>query len=465
MTKESKKEHKNHGFLEINSYSLSQGLINFRVGAFGSLVFFFYETEIKLNPLLLLLAWSIYIIIDAFNDPYLGNLTDKPNRMTKRWGRRFPWVILGVFPWALIYILLFTTPDPNQSGDWIVFVYITVILVLNDTFYTLWNVNSEALFPFKFREMKERRKVSGTKAFWGIIGLALGLIGPPLLFDYGNKQSYIVQGIVFGFITFVIAILMIPGHREEQKIVDDYLSSEVHEKERPNFIKALIAALKKKNFLLLIALHFFYTVLTGLLIASLNYFLRYNLQLDEDFLILPMIGYVVSSLLLIPIWITLSNKMNNNKKMVFIGSILMATATFFLLFANSLIYLIINACLIGATGGIYLVMQDAVFADVLDENVVLDGERREATYLGIKFFLGRFAGVFQATSMIIIHILTGFNPELAIQPSLALFGIRIHLAIIPAISLLLGGIIFWKFYGITPSKSSEVQAKIGKLKI
>ncbi|TXT53254.1 MAG: membrane protein of unknown function, partial [Promethearchaeota archaeon] len=237
--------------------------------------------------------------------------------------------------------------------------------------------------------MQERRKVSGTKAFWGIIGLALGLIGPPLLFDYGNKQSYVIQGIVFGLITFLIALFMVPGHREDQSIIEEYLNSEVHEKERVNFIKALIAALKKRNFLLIIALHFFYTVLTGLLIASLNYFLRYNLQLEEDFLIFPMLGYVISSLVLIPVWIGLSNKMKNNKKMVFIGSIVMAISTFFLLFANSLIYLIINACFIGATGGIYLVMQDAVFADVLDENVVLDKERREATYLGIKFFLGR----------------------------------------------------------------------------
>ncbi|TXT53255.1 MAG: hypothetical protein BAJALOKI2v1_1090002 [Promethearchaeota archaeon] len=41
MEKEDGKDKKEHGFFEINSYSLSQGLINFRVGAFGSLVFFF----------------------------------------------------------------------------------------------------------------------------------------------------------------------------------------------------------------------------------------------------------------------------------------------------------------------------------------------------------------------------------------------------------------------------------------
>ena len=70
---------KTHSFLEINSYSISQGLINFNVGAFGAYVFFFYETEIQMNIILLGILFVTYSIWDAINEPLLGNITDKPS--------------------------------------------------------------------------------------------------------------------------------------------------------------------------------------------------------------------------------------------------------------------------------------------------------------------------------------------------------------------------------------------------
>jgi GPH family glycoside/pentoside/hexuronide:cation symporter len=129
---------KRHGFWEINSYSISQGLINFNVGAFGAYAFFFYETEIKLNVILLGVLFVIYSIWDAINEPLLGNITDKPFKFTRKWGRQYPWVIMGLFPWALFYILIFTTPNLDPSSQsWLIFLYIFVVLILFDFFYTL----------------------------------------------------------------------------------------------------------------------------------------------------------------------------------------------------------------------------------------------------------------------------------------------------------------------------------------
>jgi Na+/melibiose symporter-like transporter len=104
-----------------------------------------------------------------------------------------------------------------------------------------------------------------------------------------------------------------------------------------------------------------------------------------------------------------------------------------------------------------------VFADVVDEAVVLDGDRREGTYFGIKIFLSRLSSIFVALSIAIVHIMTGFNARATEQTPLALIGIRIHLAVIPVISLLIGSIIFWKFYDITPERSKEISAKIKEL--
>lgn len=456
---------KKHGLLEINSYSISQGLINFNVGAFGAYVFFFYETEVLLNVVLLAFAMSLYAAWDAINDPWMGNLTDRPFKFTEKWGRRFPWVAIGVFPWAILYIFIFTAPDvdPN-TGGWLIFTYLLIILIAYDTFYTIWNINSEALMPFKFRDFDERRKVSGIKAIWGIIGLVLGIAVPPLFVEYGQKQSYIIQAIVLAVIVVILGALMLPGHRENKSLIAQYLESEKEHRKDVSFVKALVEAVKKKNFLIMITLHFLYSILTGLLIASGNYIIRYNLKEDPSAFLLVMGAYLIVSLITIPIWIKVAQKINHNKKMITIGSVLMALMTLLIMFVNSLIMLIIVVALIGLGGGIFAVMQDVINADVIDEAVILDGERREGTYFGIKFFIGRFSGVFVFITLAVVHIATGFNPYIENQTPLALLGIKVHMALIPGISLLIGAAIFWKWYDLTPERMDQIKAKIIELK-
>ena len=456
---------KKHGFLEINSYSISQGLINFNIGAFGAYVFFFYETEVLLNVVILALAMSLYAVWDAINDPWMGNLTDRTFNFTEKWGRRFPWVALGVFPWAILYIFIFTVPDvdPN-TGGWLIFTYILIILIIYDTFYTIWNINSEALMPFKFRDFDERRKVGGIKAIWGIIGLVLGIAVPPLFVEYGDKSSYVMQGIVLAVIAVILGALMLPGHREDKALIGQYLESAKKHKKDVNFFKALIEALKKKNFLIMITLHFLYSILTGLLIASGNYVIRYNLKEDPSAFLLVMLAYLIASLATIPIWIKVAQKVDDNKKMITIGSVFMGLMTLLIMFVNTLTMFIIVIGLVGLGGGIFFVMQDVINADVIDEAVVLDGERREGTYFGIKFFIGRFSNVVVFITLAVVHIVTGFNPAVEDQTPLALLGIKVHMSLIPGIALLLGALIFWKWYDLTSERLDVIQAKIKELK-
>ncbi|MFX0073554.1 MAG: MFS transporter [Candidatus Hermodarchaeota archaeon] len=214
----------------------------------------------------------------------------------------------------------------------------------------------------------------------------------------------------------------------------------------------------------MIILHYGYSILTGLLLASTIYFLKYNLNEEPGAFMLVMGSYLIVSLLTIPIWIKVAHRVNNNKKMITIGSIVMALMTLLILFVNSLLTLIIVAGLIGLGGGIFFVMQDVINADVIDEAIILDDERREGMYCGIKFFIGRFSGVVVYVSLAVAHLLTGFNPASKNQTPLALLGIRIHMALIPAIGLLVGAIIFWKWYDLTSEKMNEIQTKLKTLK-
>ncbi|MHA1197686.1 MAG: hypothetical protein ACTSSM_16550, partial [Promethearchaeota archaeon] len=80
-------------------------------------------------------------------------------------------------------------------------------------------MNSEALLPYKFRDFDERRKVSGLRGFWGVIGLILGFLVPPMIVDYGFKETYIFQAIILAIIICASGFLMIPGHKEEKEVL------------------------------------------------------------------------------------------------------------------------------------------------------------------------------------------------------------------------------------------------------
>ena len=75
----------------------------------------------------------------------------------------------------------------------------------------------------------------------------------------------------------------------------------------------------------------------------------------------------------------------------------------------------------------------------------------------------RAAGVIQVVVIALVHELTGFSSGASSQTDLALLGIRLHMGLIPALIFLLGLIIFWKFYDITPEKAEQLRKRIIEL--
>ncbi|MFX0062382.1 MAG: MFS transporter [Candidatus Hermodarchaeota archaeon] len=93
----SKANSKTHSLKVMVSYGLGKFHAEFFSQAFGVLVFFYYETEVFLDGMLAAIGFGIYAVWNAFNDPIIGFLTEKrATRFTKRFGRRFPWVIGGI---------------------------------------------------------------------------------------------------------------------------------------------------------------------------------------------------------------------------------------------------------------------------------------------------------------------------------------------------------------------------------
>jgi GPH family glycoside/pentoside/hexuronide:cation symporter len=116
--------------------------------------------------------------------------------------------------------------------------------------------------------------------------------------------------------------------------------------------------------------------------------------------------------------------------------------------------------------GAVLISLNPLFADVNDENTLTVGKHQEGTLAGIRTFFYRFSLIFQALIFAVIHYATGYNQDPhAIQSPLAIWGIRIHAALIPFILGLIGFIIMMKWYDLEKEKTIVFKQKLKQLKL
>ena len=454
-----------HSKLEIMSYSFGGFAREFIVMAFNTFVFFFYEREIGLNVWLIGLALVIFAIYNMFNDPIIGYLTNRTFFFTKKWGRRFPWLILGGLPWGLTYILVFTPPvlDP-VSGAWILFLWLIFTTCLFDTFHSLFFVNFSALFPDKFRSIEERRTASGFEIAIAVFGVALGAILPPLFISFGNLNSYFIQGIVIFLVCLVGIILGIPGFREDQVLIDKYIEEyDIIKKKKSSFFRVLMGALKQRPFVAFIIFYTMYQTLINCMTASIPYVVDFVLDMPSNTTTIIFAGFLIGVLISIPFWVKLSHKINNNKKIMTVSGILITIFTFPLIFIETLTPILINMIIWGIALGGYWFMIFPVLSDVIDHSISLTEKREEGIYSGFQQFFGRIGIMLQALIFAVAHGLTGFVEGQETQTPLAIWSIHIHLALAPMILFFIGCLIFWKYYNLTPEKIAQNQEKIRQM--
>ncbi len=460
-----------HSNLNMASYGFGKFLTEFVEMAFTAWLYYYYVRTIGVDALIIGVAVVIYAIWNAVNDPLVGYLTNKPFKFTKKWGRRFPWIMFGGVLYLFSYLLVFSPRmflpnlDP-QSGAWIFFIWFIVSTCIFDTFNSIFFVNFSALFPDKFRSVDERRKATGIQTPIAIIGVALGALLPPLVIERLVPSTYVVKGGLIMVIGLIVLMLSIPGCREDQVTIDKYLKSSETEEKMP-FFKTLKMSLKQKAFLFFIITYTLYRSLVICFQASIPFFVEYILAEEVGIQTLLSAGFLIGALISSPVWAIVARKTNNNKTVMLINSFLLTIFTVPFIFLNSVWVAFIVLILWGFGLGGFWTMIAPVLGDVIDESVVNTRKRQEGIYNGFLQFFGRFAILIQAIVFASVQTITGFleGQPLSAQPSSAIWGVHVHFALIPAIFMLLGAIVFWKFFPLTPEKVKIHQDKIIELNL
>ena len=142
---------KDHPTKIVLSYALAGFGINALYGMILTNTFYFYENFSGLSIATVGLAYIIFTIWDAINDPLLGILSDKPTKISRKWGRRFPWIMGSIIPMIILAGLIYRPPT---GVPWQTFAYMLVVLIGYEVFFTL--VGSIVFyyfnwFPYEFQ--------------------------------------------------------------------------------------------------------------------------------------------------------------------------------------------------------------------------------------------------------------------------------------------------------------------------
>ena len=170
-----------------------------------------------------------------------------------------------------------------------------------------------------------------------------------------------------------------------------------------------------------------------------------------------MIGFVI----VVPFWYNYARK-HGFKKTYWLCFILHGLTFIPFLFITEYIHVIIFNFISALFYSGEVIMLMPVASDTYDEVSSVMEKRVDATLVGVRNFFFRVAFLAVGIIIPVVHIVTLYDPNpYATQTPLAVWGVRVHAALIPMIIFITMGLIFRKYYTL---EGAEKEALVRKLK-
>jgi len=202
------------------SYGFGDFASNLMWGVIGSFLLYFY-TDVAFIPVAA--TGTIFLVsrvLDAFIDPVIGGFID---RTYSKWGRTKPYIIFGIIPLSVFYVLSFTTVNGSDTTK-IIYAYVTFIIC--GLLYSVVNIPYGALMPLMTRDSNEKNQLSSIRMGGMALGNILVSVGTLPLVSYlggGNQQQgFLWTTIIFATICSVSFLVIVKNCKErfvEQKPV------------------------------------------------------------------------------------------------------------------------------------------------------------------------------------------------------------------------------------------------------
>lgn len=420
---------------------------------FIALLPIFYQDYLGLTAHWIGIASLIYALWNAINDPVFGFITDSTH---SRLGRRIPYMRFTAPFLALTFILVWFAPE--GAGEIATFWWMLVTMLLYDTAYTIIGLVHGSLMPELTESDVERNQLSISSALFGLVGYVFGFLIPDLFRPQAGHEdislmslrlAMVAVGIIAAFL--IILTTLNVKERREFTIVDEPLK----------FWDSLKYTFTNKSFWIFAAMNFLLTLMNAMATGSLFYLADYVTQTGTLILIVYLFVPLVIGIPLGNFVVKRFGLLRSQQAYLFVGGLGLISLAFV---PVNLIPVSLVVTGIGLSGQLTITYN--ILAQVIDEDEVRTGVRREGSFFGANALvtkpaqsLALFLTAFILEQTEFIPRATALGQIVLDQPGSAIFGIRMIIGLIPGIALLLATLILF-FYPLQGERLEQLKSNI-----
>jgi len=435
------------------TYVLGGIPLTIMAGVFMLLYVDFFKNELNLNQGWFIAGQIIYALVNAFNDPLLGQMSDKTD--FKKWGsRRLIYIKWGGILWGLIFFgMWFPWSRTNQI---VIFIHFVISICAFDMMLTLVVLCWMALLPEMTEDIHSRNKIQFVSGILSSLGALLVLMAQIIM-----ETSLATFQLFTGICAIISAILYFIIGTKLKERPELYGTEEI-----PSLRRSIKETLQSKSFKTYTGYKFFNFVNNSM---GISFLFAYLLILGEGPLVLFYYFLLTTPLSWVSqaIYMKLAKKVDMKKLILWgrlIGMIISVVGFFIVLNPARESSIWIFVALKTLFGG-YNMFGFPLMMLAIDEDEVLNGNRREGMFIGTNAFFIKFAdSVGPIIASLILYDWFGYIDALPLQTSNTIVGIKFLYFIVPTIMSIFG-MIFLYFYPLHGENLKQMQSKLEALHI
>ena len=359
--------------------------------------------------------------------------------------------------------LLFLPPKAFGITDMTInLIYFFIIIIVFELFYTMFSLNLTSLFPESFITEDERTKANNIRQLFGIVGLIFAFVLPGFIISDLSDPNSIMQYSLFGAIVMIVVILfglmfIKFGPKEKQEFRQDY-------KDAPGFFGSIKMCVQSKSFRWYIPCEIATWFIFGMVPTVIPLYVKFVLGEKDSLMVSLIMGivFISAAIFMTILWNPVVRKIGPRKAWI-ISMIIFLISMVPLMFITEVIhgFIVFFFMGVGFSGSMYII--DLIVADIIDEDEVKTGLRREAGFYGVNALFLRLSTVFVFVCIGLVFANVGwavYEPE-NVTPAV-IFGLRALMFIFPAIALGIGIIVMYK-YPLDGERLRQVKEDLQKL--
>ena len=403
----------------------------------------YYTDVLGLNAAIMGIFLMISKVSDAFTDLIIGYVVDRTHT---KLGKARPYEISITLLWLCIY-LMYATPE---MGTVATYAWVLVTYFLQSSVFITILYGTESVYMVRaIKYPQNRTKVTANAGiFQLVICTAVGMIIPQIMANVGvDRHSWAMVALCLAIPCGTIGLLrffLIPELPENELIADDASVNEEKEKAQPIALKESFTALKGNKYIWLLAIVYFtYHFANGISGGAGTYYCKYNVgDLGVQTWLNAAALFSFPLLFFVP---KIMEKLGTGKTMRYGMLIMLAGPIIRQIGGTNLATLIIGSLFFVAGSVPIAFMLNIYLFECMDYGEWKNGIRVEGMMGSITSFVAKVASAVATGAMGILLVAIGYVGTSAVQSSGTLFGLSALYNIIPAVIILIGLLISFKY--------------------